>query len=69
MRTLLHAAGIAVLLGAVLYVLAVAVDKEELAECAKWQEQAREYVGWYSTNWQREQCRAHGIELPERYQN
>lgn len=44
--------------------LAVGWDKNEIVECNRWLDESSQFVGWYSTNWQREQCKAHGITLP-----
>lgn len=35
-----------------------AVKITERNECAKWQQQAKEYKNFYLTNWQRAQCEA-----------
>lgn len=37
--------------------------RSERAECIKWEQQAKEYPLYYSTAWQKEQCKAQGIEL------
>ena len=36
----------------------------ERAECLEWQAQSAEYPAWFSTSWQRDQCKAHGLDLP-----
>lgn len=41
------------------------LGNSERIECEKWQKQADEFPGWYSLDWQREQCKAHGITLPK----
>ena len=33
-----------------------AVQKQEQQECREWKEQAKEYVDFYYTDWQKEQC-------------
>ena len=37
--------------------------KEEEVSCLKWKTQASEYPGFFLTQWQKEQCDAHGIEI------
>jgi len=39
------------------------MSKHELMECQEWQKQSEVYRGWYSTDWQKEQCLTYGIEL------
>lgn len=33
----------------------------EIIECDDWKQQEVEYPSWYSTDWQREQCKQFGI--------
>lgn len=51
----------------ILFVLAalmlMGVKNEEKVSCHKWQTQATEYPDFYLTEWQKEQCDAHGIEI------
>jgi len=49
------------------WILSMVLSKNEIVECNKWLAESREYPLWYSTDWQREQCKAHGLELPEGY--
>jgi hypothetical protein len=35
----------------------------EKSECVKWEQQSKDYQGWWSTNWQKEQCLQYGIKL------
>jgi len=37
--------------------------KHELIECQEWKKQSENYVDWYSTIWQDEQCKQFGIEF------
>jgi len=39
------------------------MKNEEKVSCHKWQTQATEYPGFYLTQWQKEQCDAHGIQI------
>lgn len=39
------------------------IGKHERAECIKWEQQSKEYTDWYSTGWQKDQCKQFGIEL------
>ena len=49
----------------------VGVDKQEIVECQKWERQSQEFgrydsktqTGFYITNWQSEQCKAHRITI------
>lgn len=45
------------------YALNVGVNKAERAECYRWQEQARQFAGFYLTIWQAAQCEHHGINV------
>lgn len=46
------------------WALVTGVNKSEQVECSEWREQAAQFPAWYSTQWQREQCIAHGLPLP-----
>ena len=39
------------------------VDKHEVVECLKWQEQAEIYPNFYLTEWQKMQCDYHEITI------
>jgi hypothetical protein len=41
------------------------LNESERLECLKWRKEAVEYPLWHSTEWQREQCRVHGLQLPK----
>ena len=41
------------------------LEKYEINECHTWIKESSIYRGYYFTNWQIEQCNAHGIELPD----
>ena len=45
------------------YALNAGVNRAERAECIKWQEQARQFAGFYLTSWQAAQCEHHGINV------
>ena len=38
-----------------------ALDRQEIADCQKWADQAGEYNGFFLAKWQDEQCRYHGV--------
>jgi len=40
-----------------------AVSKEERMECLQWSQQAQDYELYYSLQWQKDQCKAQGMEL------
>ena len=56
-----------ILILGIAFFITIALDaglkKHEKTECLKWQEQSQEYPGWYSTDWQKEQCKQFDIEL------
>lgn len=39
------------------------IEKSEVSECKTWANQAKEYPGFYLTDWQKSQCRHYGIEV------
>ena len=39
------------------------INKGERIECEEWQEWAEEYPAYQSTEWQRQQCKHHGLPL------
>ena len=39
------------------------IKKHERAECLRWQQESQQYEGWYSSSWQREQCKQFDIGL------
>lgn len=43
--------------------LKVVIERQELYECVQWQSQSEQYVNWYSTSWQKEQCQHYGIQI------
>ena len=51
----------------ILFILAALLlmgfKKEEQVSCHKWQEHAEQFAGFYLTQWQKDQCDAHGIEI------
>lgn len=48
-------------LAAVAYAAMIGESRNEVVECLTWQQQAKEYPGFYLLEWQREQCDAHRI--------
>lgn len=57
--------GFLMVLAAVLVILAgrVGIDKNEIVECDSWSAQAAQYSNFYLTQWQKDQCDAHGITI------
>ena len=43
--------------------LGVGIKNHERKECYEWQKQAREYPGFYLTDWQKEQCDHYSIKI------
>ena len=39
------------------------IKRSEEVECLKWQAQSEQFINWYSTAWQKEQCKTYEIEL------
>ena len=60
MKTILIAAAFILALAVI---LPIGIKKHEQAECHEWVQMASEYVGYYSTQWQKDQCSHYGIEL------
>lgn len=40
-----------------------ALSRAEQAECYRWQEEAEQYLDYYLTKWQAEQCNHYGIKI------
>lgn len=38
------------------FIVSIGVTKNEKNQCYKWQEQAKEYNGFFLLDWQKEQC-------------
>jgi len=66
MKNILQAVAIIAAL-ALFTLVAIGWSKNEVIECQKWLAESREFPLWYSMDWQQEQCKAHGLELPEGY--
>lgn len=45
------------------WALLTGIERTEIAECIQWQKEARQFVGYYLTRWQAEQCAAHNIKV------
>lgn len=45
------------------FVLRVGLDRQDQADCYKWQAQAKEYPGFYLTKYQADQCRYWNIQV------
>ena len=39
------------------------IKRFERWECVKWKQESKEFEGWYSTNWQKNQCQQFNTEL------
>ena len=39
------------------------LQRHEIQECLIWKKQSSEFRGWYSVNYQVEQCKVYGIDL------
>jgi len=49
-----------IVLGCILF---KGIERSEIVECEKWVRQSKEYVNWYSTDWQKAQCNHYQIDL------
>lgn len=67
MRRALEGLAIVAAIAGLGYALAIGWSKNEVVECEKWLAESSQFAGWYSTDWQREQCKAYGYTLPEGY--
>ncbi len=47
----------------VFIIMKAGLEAHEIQECIKWQEHAKEFQGFYITNWQDEQCRSLGFPV------
>jgi len=63
MNTILQIAIAAAVVAMFAFLIATGVSRTERAECFKWQAEAKEYPGYYLTQWQSQQCLANGIEI------
>lgn len=52
-----------VLLAAMCFLFMLSLSRSEKVECYKWQDQAKQYPGFYLTQWQAMQCEAHGFTI------
>jgi hypothetical protein len=41
--------------------LEISLEKTEKFECQKWQAEARDYPGYFQTEWQKDQCKNYEI--------
>lgn len=48
---------------ALFHLVLTSLDKSEVVSCLELQEQAREFGGFYLTDWQDEMCKAHNIVI------
>ena len=46
-------------------IISAGLNASERQECNRWMHEAEGRASWYSTTWQRSQCHAHGIILPD----
>jgi hypothetical protein len=50
-----------IILGFLARSMSDSLKKYERMECLEWQRQSLKYDNWYSTNWQKEQCKQFDI--------
>ena len=55
--------GIIIMLTLLSLILFKGLERHELQECEIWAKQSNEFRGWYSVEWQREQCLNYNINL------
>ena len=54
---------VVLLVGILSFILYWGIDKSEIVECLKLQNQAQHYPGFYLTEWQKDMCEAHAVEV------
>ena len=52
-----------VLIGAFVWSLKTGIEKSEVVECNKLEDQSKVFPNWFATEWQVEMCKAHNIDL------
>ena len=54
---------ILMLVGMIIFIVVMitALNIREKEECNTWQSQSRQYTNYFITQWQADQCKAHGI--------
>jgi len=62
-KTILSILAMGVLIVAFGVVVNEGLKKTERVECQQWVRDSQQYQGWYSTEWQKQQCLSYGIEL------
>ena len=65
LSAVLFAGGAVVIVLSLIWTINKGLNKQEIVECKQWLDQSKTYIGWYSTDWQRQQCSALGITLPK----
>jgi len=45
------------------FLLSKAIEKHEQAECLRWKENSKQYINYYFTDWQIEQCKHYNLPL------
>jgi len=55
--------GIIIMLSLMSLIFIKGIEKQELHECEIWEKQSKEFRGWYSTDWQKDQCSHYKINL------
>ena len=55
--------GIIIMLTLISLITIKGIEKQEIHECEIWAKQSNEFRGWYSTDWQKEQCLNYNIIL------
>ena len=48
-------------LAAFSWALLTGIERSEMEECLQWQQEAKQFAGYYLTKWQYQQCLVHGI--------
>lgn len=47
----------------ILAIISYGISLSEYAECENWKDQAQKFPGYYITQWQKQQCDAHQVEI------
>lgn len=60
MKIAILAVALAILFG----VIVVGVSRNDIASCNTWKKEAKQYPGYYITEWQQQQCDYYKIGIP-----
>jgi len=62
-KTFFSILAVGCLLAVILLIGNEGIKRQERVECKQWEQDSRQFVGWYATDWQVEQCLIFGVVL------